>query len=88
MPSKSVASRIDELAQASIVVLHQGCAVGKFLAGLGAADREAVQRWINDSGYPHAAAIRLFDKLGFKIGESSLRRHRQGQCSCEKAGLR
>ena len=61
------------------------CSVGTFLGGLSKAERERFDVVLADPAtWSHAEISRRLSKLGVRITQVTLGRHRKGACACER----
>lgn len=59
------------------------CTVAKILDGLDPKDRAVLQGALDDPGVTHAAIERVLIGEGYKLGQSTVARHRRHGCACD-----
>jgi len=60
------------------------CTVGLLLAMMSKADRELLQRYLDDPTATHAGISRALRAEGHQIKDATVSRHRAGECYCSQ----
>jgi hypothetical protein len=64
---------------------YRGCGVGRIMKGLADDERVILQGWLDDTrDMSHVTIAKRLKFAGLHAHESTVQRHRSGQCSCEK----
>lgn len=82
----------DKLKSAQNEILNQSCVLGKLLSGteLSASDKQNLSNILNipldsPTRIPNAELGRILREEGYDISNSSIDRHRRGDCRCRES---